>query len=317
MKPLKTIAPPLLVTVTLLIAIELIARYTLSKIYNRTFDKSLIEAHKYDLTDGLKANATGIVWGKVFHTDDMGGRLQSKPKNGKHKLLLIGDSVTEGVGVDDSSTFAYKVAHEIEHTDLRNISFIGWSSADYNHVLTTLLKSDNDSSITEVWLFYCLNDIYSSTKTNDLPQMGNRGILSTINILLQRRYATYKLLKLWLYQQSDYYYRYDARLYTDTTKVNQTVHDLSLIASICNQHGARLKVVMLPYRSQLKNPKANYPQQVLSQRMSVHHIPYLDLLPSLATTTQPDALYLYADEIHLSMQGHNVVAQALINSKSQ
>ena len=313
MKFLKSILPILIVSTGLLIAIEIVARCTLSKIYNRSFDKALLEAHKYGDTDGLKANATGMVWGKGFHTDEMGGRLQPKTKNKKNKIFYIGDSVTEGVGVDDSCTFAYQTDKDADSLyEVRNISLIGWSSADYKNVVNNLLTDKCDSNNTAIFLFYCLNDIYGKAKTKDLPTMCNKCIISSINSVLQQRYATYKLLKLWIYNNSDYYYQYDAKLYTDTSKVNQVVADLSAIATTCAHHGVNFGLIILPYRSQLKNEKANYPQQVLKGQIQAHHIPCFDLLGDLANQSNIDSLYLYADEIHFSAKGHKAIAKLLI-----
>ena len=48
----------------------------ITRVYNdsREFDYSLLAPNKYSTTNGLKENATGIVWGKQFHTDKAGRR---------------------------------------------------------------------------------------------------------------------------------------------------------------------------------------------------------------------------------------------------
>ena len=314
MKNLKSIGYVLGITLCLLIAIEILAKYTIFNIYNRTFDKSLIQTHKYGITDGLKPNAHGIVWGKLLHTDDIGARAYPNPKPNKPKLLIMGDSVTEGVGVDDSSTFAALCAPAIDSLAVSNISLIGWSIKDYNNVLHSLLNMQNGTPIHTLWLFYCLNDIYGDSKASGLPTMGHKGLLSYINALLQHRYATYTLLKLFLYQHSDYYYQYDSQFYSNSQKVNLLLADLTAMDSLCTARGIQFKLFILPYRSQLSDAKNNAPQQVMAHALSAHHISFLDLLPTLATATNPEKLYLFADEIHLSPMGHLMVADALCHN---
>ena len=43
--------------------------------------------------------------------------------------------------------------------------------------------------------------------------MARPGLLGRINSLLQNDYATYKLIKLFFYQNSSSYYKYDSRFY--------------------------------------------------------------------------------------------------------
>ena len=300
------------ITTALLVVLEGISRIILSRVYNRKFDSSLIEERKYGSSSGLKPNASGMVWGKPFHTDEMGGRRQTKNKQGKPKLLVIGDSVTEGVGVDDSATFANLINERLDSFDLRNISLIGWSVDDYRNAIEAIITQDNDREIKKVYLFYCLNDIYGPASMKDLPVMANKGTLGTINALLQGKYATYKLIKLCMYQNNDKYYQYDKALYRDSARLNSTIHTLFLISELCKENNVALEVFMVPYRSQFHSHD-NQPQQILGSLFRIAGISYLDLLPLMRETNQPDRLYLFADEIHLSAAGHRAVADAIFH----
>ncbi|MBS1623360.1 MAG: hypothetical protein JST83_05035 [Bacteroidetes bacterium] len=298
------------VTLGILAVLEVAARIVLSRMYDRKFDSSLIEPHKYGATDGLKANASGVVWGKAFHTDEMGGRKHTKDKKGKRKILVIGDSVTEGVGVEDGQTFANLLNDQIDSFDVRNISMIGWSTYDYRNALLQLVKTD--SSIQSVYVFYCLNDIYGRSTTKELPPVGQKGWISKVNKALQNGYATYQIIKLLSYRKSDHYYQYDRAFYLDNTRVNSVMNDLSFMKSICDEKQISFMVILMPYQSQLDGRSDDLPQKVLSQKMQDHHILYADVLKRLPDVYRMDEMYLFADEIHLSYFGHQNILGGII-----
>lgn len=299
------------VTLSILVVLEVVARAVLHHIYNREFDSSLIEPHKYGPTDGLKPNASGTVWGKPFHTDDMGGRKHLKSKGGKKKVLIIGDSVTEGVGLDDSSTIA-NLTNDSEawaDADVRNISMIGWSSHDYSNVIDHLFAVD--TSISEVYLFYCLNDIYGKSAVRDLPPIANKGVISEINGWLQDRYATYRIIKLICYSHSDHYYQYDRALYNDRARVDATIADIVHIRQVCEAHKAGFMIMLVPYRSQLEHRGDNLPQKILIGKFIQNGIQGMDLLRQWPKEDDYSALFLYGDEIHYSALGHSEMMRAI------
>lgn len=304
--PVKKAFGVLCVVLFLLAGLEVISRMVLTKIYNRKFDSSLIQQHKYgNDTDGLKPNATGNVWGKAINTDNIGGRKHRKSKAGKPKLLIIGDSVTEGVGVDDTATFANILNNRLDSFDVRNVSLIGWSVNDYKNVVDSLLASD--SMIQTVNIFYCLNDIYGTSKTKDLPAISNKGIFSKINLILQNNYATYRLIKLFIYQNSNHYYTYDKTLYHDTARVNKMLQQLTYLKRQCLNRGVGFNLFLLPYKSQLCKIENDRPQQVFQH----NGLFAVDLLTQLQKREDLSGLYLFADEIHLSEKGHRAVADIL------
>ncbi len=320
---LYNILGPIAVTLGILLVLEVVSRLVLLQIYDRSFDSKLIEARKYGTTDGLRANATGRVWGKSFHTDEVGGRRIVKRSPGHPRLLIMGDSVTEGVGVDDQSTFANLLSFAFSDAyrdpvtgismqlETRNISLIGWSVTDYAQVVDKIIAERTDSSIHELYLFYCLNDIYGSTSSAQLPPIANKGIISSINAFFQDKYATYKLVKLRVYQHSSHYYQYDKALYLDQNRVMAVVDQLARIERMCKAQNIAFHVFLLPYRSQLEKPKENLPQQTMAYHLGMNGIAFSDLLPAMAKAGKPDELYLFADEIHLSAAGHSAVAKAV------
>ena len=300
-----------IITVLLVLAVvEIACNRILNKIYNREFDSSLLVDDKYFTSSGLKENACGVVWGKQFNTDEKGRRKnKSAFDSKKRKWLFIGDSVTEGVGVDDTSIFSSLYADVFKEYNICNYSLIGYSSSDYVNVLTSVLQ--NDTSTELVTLFYCLNDVYGNTKSTDLPIMEKQNALGRLNGLLQNTCATYRLIKLFFYQNSNRYFNYDLQYYKkEDEHFLQSMKDLRACDSICKAKNIYFNVIILPYQSQLKN-KDKVPQHLVKEFCEKDLIDFSDASEYLSKQPNINSLYLFADEIHFSEKGHLAIAEFL------
>lgn len=312
MKPpaLKTIIINLLVLAALLAVIEVVSRIVVHKVYNRGFDSSLLTDNVYGPSSGMRKNAEGMVWGKLLHTDADGFRQVKTRLPRKNKWLYIGDSVTEGVGVEDTNTFASLCSERFIDFNVYNCSLIGYSTTDYVNVLSNMLNRDS-AAVELVTVFYCLNDVYGKAKTNELPAIARKDLLGDLNGLLQNRYATYKLIKLWFYKNSDRYFKYDLQFYKkDNEQFKSAMQCLQTCDSICKANNIYFNVVTLPYQSQLSSK--NYaPQQLVKEFCGTNGIEYSDAADLLAKQPDFESLYLFADEIHFSEKGHKVIADFL------
>lgn len=298
----------------LLLLAETTARFALQMFYNRSFDSALILPNKYLESDGLKPSSSGVVWGKNFSTDQYGGRnTGTRTHSSKKKFLFIGDSVTEGVGVNDESTFSSLSAAQFTEYHLLNLSLIGYSTHDYVNVLGTLLAKD--SSIELVNLFYCLNDVYAGAASAELPAMSKQSFMARCSHWLQDNVAAYKLLKLWYFRNSDNYYRYDAAFYANSNPLFiQSMQQLTICDSLCRDRNIFFNVILLPYRSQLCSSydTATTPQKLIGAYCEQHEISYNDALDFFRQEKNPASLYLFADEIHFSEKGHQKMASFLV-----
>jgi len=160
------------------------------------------------------------------------------------------NSVFYGFGVVVTSTFSSLYAVEFKEYNICNHSLIGYSTKDYVKMLRNILP--NDSATELVTLFYCLNDVYGDAGSDDLPAMGRPTFIGRLNGLLQNRCATYKLIKLFFYQNSNRYFTYDLSFYKkDGWYFKNAMNQLSICDSLCKAKNIYFNVVMLPYQSQL------------------------------------------------------------------
>jgi lysophospholipase L1-like esterase len=301
----------IIVIVVTIALCEIVSRIVLHFIYNRNFDFSIVEKNKYGSSNGLKANQTTSIWGQVFTTDQLGSR-PGTPVTAKRKRVFIGDSVLEGVGLEDS-TVCTALLQKVDATkQILNLSMAGNSSADYANIIDAIIDSTKPTYIHDVdsiTVVFCLNDIYGKLAEKELPVMSS-GFMAKCNSLLQN-IGTYKLLKLLIYQHSDKYFQYDLQFYKQEQKVHESIDYLVRAKNKCALHQIKLEVLLLPYRSQFDS-KNLFPQQTLAYYLGMNGVPFRDLYPLLAQQKDTKALYLFADEIHFSASGHKAIAAAIL-----
>ncbi len=88
--------------------------------------------------------------------------------------------------------------------------------------------------------------------------------------------------------------------------------ELSLLAAEVYGQGRRLLVATMPDRFALRDPVAfGLPRRTLLAELQAQGIDAVDLHRVFADHPDPDSLFLLADPIHLSPQGHALVARTL------
>jgi hypothetical protein len=311
MRSLKPFAIILFIVAFLLLLLEFTCGFILSKIYNRNFDYSLVQKNVYESSHALRPNIQSVVWGQKFTIDSYRSR-PIKAKSKKVKRVFIGDSVLEGIGLPDSLIFTELL--KSESADILNLSMPGNRSKDYLSMVRCITDSSHPEFIHEIksiHIVHCLNDIYGKTSSSDLP-VSIKPFYSKISALLLK-VKIFKLIKLFVYQDSKYYYEYDAAFYTDEAKVEETMAFYRCIDSICRQKGIELSFFILPYKSQLASNNIG-PQSLMGIKFNEANISAHDLIQELKKYNEKDNLYLFADEIHLSASGHKAVAEIIANS---
>ena len=142
--------------------------------------------------------------------------------------------------------------------------------------------------------------------------MKQQNFLGKLNGILQNRCSTYKLIKLFFYQNSNRYFTYDEQFYTANNRhFVRAMSDLHKCDSLCKRSNASFTVVVLPYQSQLRD-KNFRPQQLIKTFCANNSISFYDAAKSFTNQTNPNSFYLFADEIHFSEQGHRAIADYLL-----
>lgn len=308
---LRVVAVNAVVFVVLAGFIEGCVRLTHPSIGPLGTDSVLVADGRFGSSPGPRPGATGYSNGARFQaTPDGFWHYSANGDTAGASWLLLGDSVTMGIGVTPDSTFAGRLASYVKNVRVLNPSLIGFSSDDYVEVLASVASSTPDLS--RVTIFWCLNDVYSRGAVVEDPGQNVRRTLGPILQFVYEHVYTYQWLKAVLFDRPQAYYRHDAQLYRDPELLEGAIFNLLAIEDQCREKQIRCEIVLIPYEYQLR-PNAEEdrfkPQDVLGNRLDGSRLTVHDPSESLRQAAgDPSDLFLYGDGIHLSSKGHSVLA---------
>lgn len=303
---------PILFGIVFIVVLDLSIRVLFPSIQSQCISENLFEDSVYAESPVLRKDAVGYANGVEVKTDQFRLRKTSTPiDTTKPTLLIIGDSVTMGIGVEGDSTFAGILASNMDSVNIINPSVIGYAVDDYYNVIQYYLYKQTSFSISEIYLFYCLNDIKRSNIQN-VNENNNMGFLKTSLGFLRCYSRIYIILKNILSDRAEAYYLYDKQFYEYRNEYFlHTVNILQEIAKLCKETDVKLSFVLLPYEYQLRQGYSDTqsPQSILQEKLSdslkvLNPIEYLK-----ARSENSKNLYLYSDGIHFSNTGHRLIAK--------
>jgi len=305
--------------VLLIILCEVIVRIVHPEIQVAGTDRKLLEANVYYESVGLKKNSEGESNGVLKKVDENGfWKYSIRKKSNARKILILGDSAAMGLGVEDDSTFVGLLNQDFDYIEFYNASLIGYSSTDYLHVTKSLIEQrKNDLMISDIFIFWCLNDIYSNLPDPDSPEQKS-DFIKTITTFLGRNSRLYHFLKNTFSDRSKAYFDYDRQFYIDTNEqLIKSVQNLKVLKQITDTSNVSIKIFLLPYEYQIRKankPDFFEPQKLFKSLLSDSNFDVIDCSEAFKLLNTPSKdFYLYGDGIHFSKFGHRTLANYLIS----
>ncbi len=304
----------------MLLLLEICVRIFCPEIRPLGTSRELAIDERFGHSPGLRPMMTGFCDGVEVTVDAVGfWKYSTEPRGDVDAWLLLGDSVTMGIGIEPDSTFSGRIAADCRRSRILNPSWIGYSSADYVAVVSALLLSNAvpevQSRIHHVTIFWTLNDVYSNRDIGLQPGAQIREFGSTIYLFLKEHYRTYEWLKNVFFDRPKEYFEFDNAFYHEgDPRLSAALSDLDSLRKICEIARARLDVVLMPYEYQLRSKDKSVlaPQSILSHELDSLGIRYHDATPALAASVQNSKLlFRYGDGIHFSSRGHEVMSKYL------
>jgi hypothetical protein len=162
----------LLVFLTFVVVIEGSVRWLYPGIPPQFSDHRLFEPHRYGQAYGYKPLATGDELGALVITDEHGFRTSSRPaqRNTSEPVLVLGDSVSVGIGVEVEQTYPFLLEDKFGKKVL-NASVTGYGIANYVGVLAHIA---NNFKPELVIIGICLNDVAATSQANLVTLARNR-----------------------------------------------------------------------------------------------------------------------------------------------
>ncbi len=307
----------IIVIVAILLLFELLVRIFVPQIRLSGTSKNLLIDSLYFSSAGLRSTVKGLSNGVNKSTNQYHSWKYSKPFfKDKTKILLLGDSVTMGIGVENDSTFAGILN---KHFDIINPSLIGYSSFDYVNVFNYfVVENSNDFKYKAVYIFWTMNDVYADSFIQNQPAYVPGDYMYNIVNFLRHNSKAYIFLKNIISNRSKVYYDFDSKFYTDENKLlKKSVKNIVYIADKCSKLKIDFCLFFLPYEYQARNStneSFHKPQKILSKLLYSYGVKTIDCIGAFEFgLTTMERFYLYGDGIHFSKMGHRYMADFILN----
>jgi HEAT repeat protein len=216
------------------------------------------------------------------------------------RVVFLGDSVTEGFGVEPEETYprvlAARLEEEGERVEVLSVAVRGWSTRQQRiayHRIARPYRPD------VVIVAACLNDIVELEHQLRPPPpflVGLYGRSALVRRLVGARERELRDVE---------------ELFRPGATYDVFFRELSLLREEARRDGADFALVLFPYRLQVSpGAPAPLPQDATAAFCTREGIRYLDLLPAVGTLG-PAA---FVDDNHLSAEGGRLVATAIERS---
>jgi hypothetical protein len=236
-------------------------------------------------------------------------------------LLILGDSIAFGSGVEEERTFAGLLRGSLPSTRIYNSAVIGYGASDYRNVAAHFLP-DHDE-VRTICLVFCLNDVKQkpapigrSARVTP-PTSRSESIFSAakLDFFLRSNSELYVVLKSELSDPQERYWRLAASAYADVGDVGRTLQPITEIAEISRLLGAKFFVIIAPYEFKLRSNDAEgtTPQGTLIDYFERHGVAYVDALPVFRRVGLPSyEHFLPGYPMHFSAVGHEVIHEIIV-----
>lgn len=210
------------------------------------------------------------------------------------------------MGVETEDTFAQLIQNNYPQKKIYNSAVVGYSAINYPDVVDIILKEHEE--IQKVIMFFCLNDVYGNLSLKRISIPIKERILS----FLRTNSKLYLFLKKQFFDRSKAFALYDIGLYTeDNQDLIRYLDAVDQIDSTLKEKEIEFMVVILPYEYQLRLKGLTTPQEYLKKYFAEHNINAIDLFEDFSALDS-EAYFLYGDPMHLSVHGHQIVAERVL-----
>lgn len=94
-----------------------------------------------------------------------------------------------GIGIENDSTFAGIINNSSDSLVILNPALIGYSSHDYKNIIKKLFDDENNKfEVKNIFIFWCVNDVYSNLPVSDPPEIANDSFLGEIVIFFAKQF---------------------------------------------------------------------------------------------------------------------------------
>jgi lysophospholipase L1-like esterase len=309
-------------------------------------------AYHHDLATNVAAIG---IWGRRRYpiwTNSLGFRdreIRDVPlRSGRPRVLLLGDSFTEGVGVRYEDTFAGVVAEEFERREIEvlNAAVVSYSPSIYYRKTKHLLE-DRDLTFHELVVFVDISDIHDeaafytfdaddnviaahkqpadwishardgSTMHGAIPFLKNNSVIFRS---LHRGFVgeTVLAMECWSTGLHRSMWTVEEKTFQEYGRegVRRALANMHRLSRLLSEREIRLTIAVYPWPDQVLHRDRDS-RQVRIWREWAHNsgVGFLDFFPEFVNGEDPQAVidrYFIPCDMHLNEAGHRLMAQAFL-----
>ena len=278
-----------------------------------------VEKNLFNLESKIRVHNKNIqskVFGKISFIDNLGFRvphINYQYKKNADSILVLGDSVSFGVGVLEEETFIGRLRKKYSNINIYNSSVAGHSNADHLQLLNIY---NQEIEFSKIFLIYCLNDIVNASGVLTREDFYKKNyFLAKINIFLRNKSYLYIYVKSLLTDPQKRYWEYTAPLYKDQKSLDFLESSFYQFKKISENINKKIYVIILPYEYQTRKENCNsnnlFPQDNIKKILIKNNLDFIDLTQNFCEFKFSNEFFLKYDPVHLSVKGHKYVSQML------
>ncbi len=262
----------------------------------------------------------------------------------KKRILLIGDSFTEGIGYEYNDTFAGIIDKKLESKNieilnaavssyspiiyLRKTQYLINKGLEFDHLVVFIDISDIENEANQYIFDQNKNVISrSNAKDNGLDEKLKRFItektilLSNLRILIRKirtRNEKKKIFEhalnsngsLWTINDDVY------NAYAEKGLKLASKH-MTMLADLLKKKNIKLTIAVYPWPDQIFNKDLKSKQVVFWNKWAKNHnVDFINLFPTFINATEPRKIienYFILGDVHWNKEGHKLIAESVLS----
>jgi hypothetical protein len=317
-----------------------------------TWTKTDVMTPSADYHHGLKSNYTGeFRWGDVMmplYTDSLGfldsARRKVALERSGRRIVFMGDSFTQGVGVPYEKSFVGLIARELEPQGIEvlNAGAVSWSPKLY-YLRTKDLVERVGLRFDELWVFIDISDIqdevlYESFEPRSIDAyervadgfmrehsvLYGQGVVSALPALMSwarvgganpagsARVPAYTGRARWTYDEA-VYQKWGRK------GVALARENMRKLSELCRAHGISMNIAVYPWPAQIRRRELRSRQVKIWRRFSEENRAlFLNYFPDFIAAGDARATvgrYFIRGDVHWNAAGHELVARKWLRQR--
>lgn len=226
---------------------------------------------------------------------------------GSVRVLMLGDSITFGWGVDEGNTFSSLLEQDLARQLIGKVEVINSGVGNYNTVQQVAAFKKHGSKLSPdcVVVNFFLNDAEPTPQRSRVA-----GLLEHFQSLVFM-WSRYDFLMRSVGQRPDAI-TYYTDLYGASDGWKAARESLTELKGVTSSHGAKLLLVLIP---DLHIRDGQYPflgvHEAVTDFAISQGIPTIDLLPYFQGVDDMSMLWVSADDAHPNSEGHRLIADGI------